>query len=164
MLSPLAPNTQRHPSPDPLHLWSRHPPTPKPFHLRPTILAHTHPLNPFTHGPKDFLTLIPQIPFTHGLDIDTHSNRFHPWTPILTDTYPLNHFIPGLRHSLTWSPQLCAGAWGRSRGKGGIMDGVGTRVLGCGPRLRVWTKGKHGGQGRCRNLGKKQGPKMGPGY
>ena len=124
----MAHNTCTHPSPKPVHPWAQR-------------LCDTHP----------------QTPFTHGSDTDTHYSHFHPWTPILTDAYPLNHFIPGLRHSLTWIPQLCAGAWGRSRGKGGFLDGVGTRVLGCGPRLRVWIKGKHGGQGRCRNLGKKQG-------
>ena len=124
------------------------------FHPLPTILIHTHALNPFTHGPKHCQTPIPDplhpwpihrhpslSPFTHGPQylytptpkpfhpwpltlVDTHPSTLSPMALILTDTHPLNPFNPGPKHSQTWNPQLCAGALGRSRGKGGIRDGV----------------------------------------
>ena len=59
----MGPNTLIHPSPHPLHPWPRH------IHLTlthfthdPPILTHTHPLNPFTHGPKHSHTPIPTPP------------------------------------------------------------------------------------------------------
>ena len=37
-------------------------PSPNPFHPWPPIFTHTHPLNPFTHGPKHSHTPIPTPP------------------------------------------------------------------------------------------------------
>ena len=97
-------------------------------------------------------TPIPFHPWPLTL-VDTHPSTLSPIAPILTDTHPLNPFNPGPNHSQTWNPQLRAGALGKSRGKGGIRDGVGARGwvvapdLGCGPRVSMEARG------RCRDLG-----------
>ena len=57
-----------------------------------------------------------------------------------------------------------AGALGRSRGKGGIRDGLGARGrvvaldLGCGPRVSMEARG------RCRDLGRSKGQGFSQGY
>ena len=171
----MGPNTLRHPSPHPLHPWPIHRhPSLSPYTHGPPILIHTHALNPFTHGPKHCQTPIPD-PLYPCPDTDTHPYPLHPWpltlvdthpstlspmAPILTDTHPLNPFNPGPKHSQTWNPQLCAGLW---VGAGARVESgwSGWQGLSCGPRLRVWTKGKHGGQGvGAGTWGRKQGARV----
>ena len=138
-LSPMAHNTYTHPSPKPFHPWVQ-------------TLSNTHPRPPLPMAQTQTPTPIPFHPWPLTL-VDTHPSTLSPMAPILTDTHPLNPFNPGPNHSQTWNPQLCAGALGRSRGKGGIKDGVGVRGwvvapdLGCGPRVSMEARGK------CRDLG-----------
>ena len=136
-------HSQTPPSPHPLHPWPihRHPslslfthgpqylythPSPIPFHPWAQTLSNTYPRHPLPTTQTQTPTPIPFHPWPLTL-VDTHLSTLSPMVPILTDTHPLNPFNPDLKHSQTWNPQLHAGALGRSRGKGGIRDGVGAR-------------------------------------
>ena len=136
-------HSQTPPSPHPLHPWPihRHPslslfthgpqylythPSPIPFHPWAQTLSNTYPRHPLPTTQTQTPTPIPFHPWSLTL-VDTHHSTLSPMDPILTDTHPLNPFNPDLKHSQTWNPQLHAGALGRSRGKGGIRDGVGAR-------------------------------------
>ena len=68
------------------------------------ILTDTHPLNPFTPGPKHS-----QIPISMPPSPMVHTQTpipipFHPWPPILTHTHPLNPLTHEPKHSQTPIP------------------------------------------------------------
>ena len=98
----MGPNTLIHPSQTTLSPMDQtQTPTPNPFHPWPTIVTHTHALNPFTHGPKHSHTPIPD-PLSPMAQTQTPTpNPFHPWPTILTHTHALNPFTHGPKHSHT---------------------------------------------------------------
>ena len=85
-----------------------HTPTPNPFHPWPPILTHTHPLNPFTHGPKHSHTPIPTPPSHDASSLFVMFCDSSKWFVVVCHG---SWCFVMVRGGSSWFVMFCHGSW-----------------------------------------------------